>query len=170
MRDMPMDRRTGALRRLALRAAALVTLLTAAAFVPPALPASAACPDGGYAGTPGQRVKSPTNATVYMIDPAGYKRRIPNPTTYNQFFRDWNGIITTAETTCYWTGPEIEVSIDFLARTNGGAYYWVETTGPNQVARWIPSSAVYDKYHFSWSKPGVLSQQWFDDHRGPNWT
>ena len=174
MRNRTVDRRkgrhrAGIRRRGGLRAAVVTGLLAAAAFAVPAQPASAACPDGGYPGPSGQRVKSPTSDAVFLIDPAGYKRPIPDPTTYNQFFRGWEGITTTSETNCYWTGSTIELGFDYLAKTSSGAYYFVDSTGSTQVARWIPSVAIYDKYYFSWGTPQLVSQQFIDDHRGANW-
>jgi hypothetical protein len=38
----------------------------------------------------GARVKHPLYSSVYLID-RGQKRGIPNPGTYNNLFKDWNG-------------------------------------------------------------------------------
>jgi len=71
---------------------------------------------------------------------------------------------------CIYPGPPLELSFDFLAQSaTGPAVYFVDSDGPRQVARWIPSVAVFDKYHFRWDSVGEIDQSWLDSHVGPNW-
>src|ERR1700732_1131 len=83
----------------------------------------------------GLRLKSPTGPQVYLIDPEGYRRWIPNPTTYNHLFRDWNGIITDINT--------IEIA-EAAPLTDGAVLAVGAGTGPvylvsNGMKRWITS-------------------------------
>jgi hypothetical protein len=148
--------------------AALGTVVLA---VPARADAAASCPDGGYPGVPGQRIKTPTSPAIYMVDPEGRRRHILNQRTYEHFFRDWSGIITTPNAQCVYPGPDLEISFNFLARaTPGTAVYFVESDGPVQEARWIPSVAVFDKYHFRWGAVVPVDQWWLYDRAGRNWT
>ena len=44
----------------------------------------------------GLRVQMPNRPEIYLID-QGYRRWIPDPATYNNLFRDWNGIVVDHE-------------------------------------------------------------------------
>jgi hypothetical protein len=141
---------------------------------PTSSPLSAAgresCPTKAREGMPGQRVKSPQADEVYMIDPEGFKRYIPDPETYFAFFLGWKGLITTAETPCYRTGEALERGRDFLARSPAGTYYFVDATKTGHVARLIPSATVSEKYYFNSALAVPTEQPWLDRHRGPDWS
>jgi hypothetical protein len=171
-----VDRDRGLPPRRVIRVAAVLLLVllcsavgAASAQAEPS--AASGCPDGGYAGVPGQRIKTPTSAAVYMVDPEGRRRLIPDRYTYEHFFRDWSGIITTADALCVYPGPALELAFDFLAKSSSGpAVYFADAVGNSHQARWIPSAAVFDRYHFRWGAVGVADQEWIDSHAGPNWT
>ena len=42
---------------------------------------------------PGVRAKTAGDPAVYLIDPEGYRRHIPNPEVYGRLFKSWDGII-----------------------------------------------------------------------------
>src|SRR5260370_8700732 len=41
----------------------------------------------------GSRRVVPETTTVFLIDPEGYRRRVPNFMTYNRLFRSWHALI-----------------------------------------------------------------------------
>jgi hypothetical protein len=146
-------------------AAVVVALLGTAVSVVPAQAAQAACPDGGYAGTPGQRIKTPTSGAIYMVDPEGRRRHI-HASVYDRTFRSWGGIITRSDALCITPGPAFDTR-SYLARDAQGAYYFVD----QGVARWIVSGHVYDKYHFRWDTPVLVTSAWlYENHTDRNWT
>lgn len=130
-------------------------------------PAAAACPDGGYYGSPGQRFKSPTSDTVYMVDLAGRARPVTGE-AYPRIFRSWAGIrVSALDAQCMFKGPVIDGN-DYLAHsTSTSSYYFVED---DARARGIPSVAVYDGYHFNWGTAQPRSQSWLNARPGAPWT
>ena len=95
----------------------------------------------------GLRVKSPNAPQVYLIDPDGYRRWIPNPPTYNNLFRDWNGIITDIDTNeISEASPLTDGAV--LARGIGTAPVYLVSNG---MKRWITSPTAMDKYYFNWN-------------------
>jgi hypothetical protein len=42
----------------------------------------------------GARIAASGNSAIYLVDDDGTARHIPDPTTYNRLFRDWNGVQT----------------------------------------------------------------------------
>ncbi|BCJ46051.1 hypothetical protein GCM10010168_49990 [Actinoplanes ianthinogenes] len=127
--------------------------------------AQAACPDGGYTSTPGERIKGPNNDTVYMVDPEGLKRPIVGAGAYLWFFRSWEGIKVRNDISCV-KSANLDLSFSsFLAQDGYGSYYFVEPYGTNNYhARGIPSVAVYDKYFFRWDHAQYVDQAWLLAH------
>ncbi len=120
----------------------------------------------------GLRVKLPGNATpqqqaIYLMDPDGYRRHIPNPTTYTNLFRSWDGIV-------------IDIDIDEIAEgsplTDGAILARADQTAAvylvsNEEKRWITSVPVMDKYFFDWDKVLSLPHVVLDFIRtGRNWS
>lgn len=115
----------------------------------------------------GLRVKLPNDPAIYLIDPNGYRRRIPDPDTYNNLFRDWNGVV-------------VDIDIDDLpvaaALTSGAVLVRASNAAPvyllsDGMKRWITSPAVMDKYYFNWARIYVLPPAVVDSApRGPDWT
>ncbi len=147
---------------------ALAASLTAVLAATPAQ--AAACPDGGYRGTPGERIKSPDNATVYMVDPEGYRRPIVGTESYTEFFRSWSGIRVRSDISRIPRGADLTWSYNWLARDLYGSYFFVEQYGSYYRARGIPSVAVYDKYHFRWDNAHLMDSNWLGRYAGPAWT
>lgn len=96
----------------------------------------------------GLRVRSPNTAPIYVIDPDGYRRWIPNPDTYNNLFRDWTSVVVDLGTNLIAAGPALDDGA-FLARAPGTAPVYLVSNGQK---RWIVSPATMDKYWFDWSK------------------
>jgi len=95
----------------------------------------------------GLRVKHPSAPQIYLID-IGCRRWIPNPATYNNLFRDWDGIIVDANLV-----NSVDVGDDIadgalLARAEGTAeVFFVD----KRVRRRIDSPAAMDRYYFRWN-------------------
>ena len=51
-----------------------------------------------YPELAGQRVQLPGHPEIYLVDDDGLRRWIPNPATYNNLFRDWNGVNVDIQT------------------------------------------------------------------------
>jgi len=99
----------------------------------------------------GLRVKLPNQPAIYLID-QGYRRWIPNPATYNNLFRDWNGIITDIGINDIPLATQI-TSGAILARGDGTAPVYLIDAG---VKRWVTSPAAMDKYYFAWNRVYVV--------------
>jgi hypothetical protein len=119
----------------------------------PAVPATAAAgvPAAGLEPRPdlaGVRVQSPNSAPIYLIDPDGYRRWIPDPATFDSLFRDWTGVVVDLGTNRIAEGPALD-SGAFLARAPNTAPVYLISNG---VKRWITSPAAMDRYWFDWAK------------------
>ncbi len=78
----------------------------------------------------------------------GYRRWIPNPATYNNLFRDWNGIREDTGVGDIPVGAPITDGA-VLVRGLGTAPIYLVDAG---AKRWIASPAAMDKYYFSWAR------------------
>ncbi|RUS19420.1 hypothetical protein BC937DRAFT_87519 [Endogone sp. FLAS-F59071] len=94
----------------------------------------------------GERVSIPNAAPVYLVLD-GARHWIPNPTTYNNLFRDWNGIISSPDVNDIYLSYSLSDGA-VLAKGAGDPVYLVS----NGVKRWIISPSAMDKYHFNWDK------------------
>src|SRR5262245_51097676 len=93
----------------------------------------------------GSRLQAPGAAPIYLVDPDGFLRWIPNPATYNNLFRDWNGVVVSTDI------PNIARGLDL---TDGSVLVQASGTAPvyivsNGIKRWITSPAAMDKYYFN---------------------
>lgn len=98
----------------------------------------------------GLRVTPPRGGPIYLIMD-GVRRWIPNPATYNNLFRDWNGVITDLNVNAIPKGPAL-LDGAVLFRGDGAPVYLMDVAGK----RWVTSPAAMDKYYFNWSKIAVL--------------
>ncbi len=99
----------------------------------------------------GLRVKLPSAPEIYLID-RGYRRWIPNPATYNNLFRDWNGIVTDIDINEIPLASQISNGA-ILGRADGTAPVFLIDQG---MKRWIVSPAIMDQYYFAWNQVYVL--------------
>jgi len=157
-----------------IRSTLVVALTASVLFALGAIPspaAQAACPDGGYTSTPGERIKGPNNATVYLVDPEGYKRPIVSAATYEYFFRDWAGIKTRNDIDCVLkSNLNLSYPSSALVHDGRGSYYFSEPIGTTVRFRWITSATVYyTKYYFRWDSANYADPGWISSHPGPSW-
>jgi hypothetical protein len=115
----------------------------------------------------GLRLKAPNNPAVYVVDPQGFLRWIPDPATYNNLFRDWNSIVTDVDLVNIAQGPALTEGA-VLALGTGTAPVYLVSNGTKQ---WITSPAAMDKYDFNWNTivqvPNVLINS---IPTGPSWS
>jgi len=115
----------------------------------------------------GQRLQKPGHGEVYLIDDDGTKRWIPDPETYNNLFRDENGIVPDTELDNIDDGPRISHGA-LLAKDPGTAPIWF-IDHEQHLKRWITSPAAMDKFYFTWDKIQSVSNFVLDAIlNGPN--
>jgi hypothetical protein len=96
----------------------------------------------------GLRIALPEGRSgVYLIAPDGYKRGVPDPTTYNNLFRDWNGIVTSIDITQISDGPGLASGTILIDAPGYGVFIL-----DNGVRKGISSPAIMDKYYFNWGR------------------
>ena len=95
----------------------------------------------------GFRLANPANGMVFLVD-RGYIRHIPNPPTYNNLFRSWDGIIVDINVVDIPRAPSITDGALLAKAVGHGPVYLVDRGQKRHVA----SPAVMDKYHFSWDR------------------
>ena len=115
----------------------------------------------------GLRVKLPTQPQIYLIDPSGARRWVPDPTTYNNLFRDWNGVVVHIDINEIFEGTALTSGAILGRATNAAPVYLIS----NGVKRWITSPAVMDKYYFNWNRIYVMPPSAIDSiPSGPDWS
>jgi len=109
-------------------------------------------------GLSGYRLVRPGSPAVYLVDPAGYRRRIANHTTYNRLFRSWHGIVDTCNLEEIAEGIPIAHGT-ILVRGDAGGEIYVLDEGHKRA---LASEAVMDKYWFNWGRVSVIRQVLID--------
>jgi hypothetical protein len=157
----------------------LVVITVATSAVMPATPAPAstvshspAALSAVTAGPPrpdlrGTRVQSPGRPQIYIIDPEGYRRWIPNPSTYDNLFKTWDGVIVDLGTHDI---PERAALSNgaFLAKSPDAVQVYLISNGQK---RWITSPPVFDHYRFNWTKIQTMPSAALDAiPTGPSWS
>ncbi|GAA0588796.1 hypothetical protein GCM10010172_87190 [Paractinoplanes ferrugineus] len=98
------------------------------------------------------RVKSPTQPQVYVIDPEGYRRWIPNPATYESLFRSWEGIVVSLETNQIAERAPLDDGA-FLGKAESQPHVYLVSNG---MKRWIINMGVFDKGWFTGARMKTL--------------
>jgi len=102
-----------------------------------------------------------------LVDPEGYRRWIPDPETYNNLFRDWNGIYVDINTRNIAERAALSRGAQLVRPVNEPPVYLVS----NGIKRWITSPVAMDKYYFDWGKVLPLSRAVVDGiPDGPSWS
>ncbi|MGH2667344.1 hypothetical protein [Flavobacterium sp.] len=92
----------------------------------------------------GLRMTPLTGGPVYLINPEGYLQLVPNPQTYNNLFRDWNGIIKGDIINIAMGSPLSDGAV--LAKGDNSGMVFIVSNG---IKRWVISQAAMDKYYFN---------------------
>lgn len=101
----------------------------------------------------GLRLTPLTGGPVYLVNPEGILQWIPNPATYNNLFRDWNGIYRVDIANMSIGSALSDGAV--LAKGNASSGVYLVSNGRK---RWITSPAVMDKYYFAWNHIYVVPQ------------
>ncbi|WP_430784038.1 hypothetical protein [Actinoplanes sp. G11-F43] len=96
----------------------------------------------------GVRIKAPNRPEIYLIDPEGYRRWIPNPATFDALFRNWEGVITDINTVKIPQRSAIDEDAVLAKSKNSPRVYLIS----NGQKRWVVSPAVFDRNWFAWDK------------------
>ena len=116
-------------------------------------------PSQSSPGTPrpelaGSRRSLPGCTSVYVIDGEGYRRGIPNSTTYNRLFRSWDGVVDDPNLEAIAQRTGLSTSAMVVRGDLSTTLYLLD----HGLKRCIPSPAVMDKYWFNWEHLEVLKQ------------
>ncbi|MGW1071890.1 hypothetical protein [Streptomyces sp. NPDC002537] len=112
----------------------------------------------------GRRLKGLGEDAVYLILD-GKRRWIPNPATYDNLFRGWDGIQSVVDINSIDNGGQLSNGA-FLGKSPDAPEVYLISNGEK---RWITSPAAMDKYDFAWNKIRGLSQVAIDAMRnGPS--
>ncbi len=98
----------------------------------------------------GFRIKKPGDPRIWLVD-RGQKRHIPNPTTFNNLFRNWS-YREVLDVDAIQTGSPISDGA-VLGRATGEPAVFLIDQG---IKRHIVSPATMDKYNFNWNRVYTL--------------
>jgi hypothetical protein len=114
----------------------------------------------------GHRLVRPGHPEIYLIDPNGYRRRIPNHTTYSRLFRNWSGIDDELHLDEIALGPELTTGT-LLVRGNASDVIYLLDQGRKRL---VTDAAAMDKYWFNWSRIFPVRQAVIDRiPQGTDW-
>ena len=108
---------------------------------------------GDWTKYDGERVKGSNSAPYYLIV-LGQLRWIPDPTTYNNLFKDWNGVMVNDYLVDNVPLGLALTSGAVLAKGSGAPEYLVT----NGQKLWIPSPAVFGQFYFNSGKVVTVQQ------------
>jgi hypothetical protein len=106
----------------------------------------------------GYRLVYPGETEVYLVDPAGFRRRIPNRETYSRLFRDGRGVVTTREAREVARRPDLAQSALLISAELDDSIYLLD----DGRKRLITSSQVMDKYWFNWGRVSLVRRALVD--------
>jgi hypothetical protein len=114
----------------------------------------------------GYRLVRPGHPEIYLVDPDGYRRRVPNHTTYNRLFRSWSGITNEACLADVALRPQFTTGT-VLVRGDASSRIYLLDEG---LKRLITDDTVMEKYWFNWAGLFVVKQALLDRIRpGVDW-
>lgn len=144
-----MTKRSWCAAALALALASSAGVATASAATAPdtASHGSTAKPQRDRPDLNGRRIKAVDGQAIYLVLD-GKRHWIPDPATYNNLFRDWNGIASVLDLGSITEGSALSNGA-FLGKTPDHPQVYLFSNG---VKRWITSPAAMDKYYFAWNR------------------
>jgi hypothetical protein len=114
----------------------------------------------------GSRRVVPETAAVFLVDPEGYRRRVPNSMTYNRLFRSWHDVVDDANMEEIAERPEFTTGAMLVRGEVSPAIFLLD----HAVKRWIVSDAALEKYWFNVDRVFVVGQSLIDRiPNGPPW-
>jgi hypothetical protein len=128
----------------------------------PTAASSATAPRPDLAGA---RIQQSGAPALYLVDVDGTLHHVPDPTTYNNLFRDWNGIQQLSNISGITVGQELSSGAHLaIAQETLVKVYLID----NNSKRWVTSQAVMDKFYFNWNQIQKVPQSTLDAlHDGP---
>jgi hypothetical protein len=102
----------------------------------------------------GSRRLLPGSTSVFLVDPDGYRRAVPNSVTYNRLFRSWQGAIDDPDLEGIAERPGFSTSVMLIRGDLSTILYLLD----HGLKRCIPGPAMMDKYWFNWDRIEVLKQ------------
>jgi hypothetical protein len=106
----------------------------------------------------GRRLRRPGQHRVYLVDPAGYRRRVPDQAVYNRIFRDWRGIDEGLDPDDVPSRPPF-TSATMLVRGDASSAVFLLDQGRKRL---VPSSASMSKYWFDSERVHIVRQVLMD--------
>ena len=100
----------------------------------------------------GYRLVYPGQSDVYLVDPAGFRRRIPNRATYCRLFRDERGIVSTRELVEIAQRPGLATGTLLLTSDSADSIYLLD----EGRKRLVTSRQVMDKYWFNLDRVSLV--------------
>jgi hypothetical protein len=100
----------------------------------------------------GERVTASTGGAIYLVM-HGLLRLIPDPTTYNNLFKTWNGVVVSDYLVDNIPSGPALTSGAVLAKGSSPAIYLVT----NNQKLWIPDPATFEKFSFNGSKVNTVA-------------
>ncbi|MBV9597158.1 MAG: hypothetical protein JOZ87_09845 [Chloroflexi bacterium] len=106
----------------------------------------------------GERIEAAGGTNIYLVDDDGTARHIPDPTTYNNLFRDWSGVQLVDPSTIA-SGPALTSGAYLaIAQETMRDVYLVS----NGQKRHVASPTVMDKFWFNWNTIRPVPQSTLD--------
>jgi hypothetical protein len=111
----------------------------------------------------GRRIKVRGEAPIYLIDwltdgSKGFKRWIPGEFTYNNLFRDWDGIIelTSGEVENIPNDSALPRDAVLVRGAGMPEVYLIDQGDGPKGKRWVASPRAMDSYHLAWNRVYVV--------------
>lgn len=106
----------------------------------------------------GRRLRRPGGGTVYLVDPAGYRRRMPGDLAYTRLFRDKSCIADHSGLEAIVRGPSFSANT-MLVRGHASETLYLLDRGRK---RRIAGAATVHKYSFEADRVFVVRQPLID--------
>jgi len=105
-------------------------------------------------GLAGCRLSNVGGSELFVVDAQGYRRRIPNYTTYSRLFRDWSGIAETPDLENIAARVDLAIGTILIRGDRASAIYLLD----QGRRRAVSSQEIMNKYWFNWERVFVIRQ------------
>jgi hypothetical protein len=103
----------------------------------------------------GCRLARPGWPDIYLVEPAGYRRRILNQATYDRLFRDWSGIIDVLDLENIAERAPLDANTMLIQGDADETIYLLD----GHVRRALTHRSVMEKYWFNWDRVSLVRQR-----------